>query len=155
MPGTHDVVQDRRSSSRAMIKELVGVRDHVLALYADLASKHPFTDAAPVTRMLEMFCQSLIDYTADTHFRLYRYIDEKRERRRAVIEIADSIYPGILDSTDAILDFNDKYDFTRGREKIDLSSLEGDLSRLGERLADRIELEDQVIAALSRDREAA
>jgi regulator of sigma D len=152
MPGTHEVVKERRAASRAMIKELVGVRDHVLALYADLAAKHPFAETAPVTRMLETFCQSLIDYTADTHFRLYRYIDEKRERRRPVIEIADRVYPGILDSTDAILDFNDKYDFTRGRETIDLSSLESDLSRLGERLADRIELEDQIIAALSQDK---
>lgn len=155
MPATRDAVKERRTASRAMIRELVGVRDHVLALYSELASKHPFTDTAPVTRLLEEFCQSLIDYTADTHFRLYRYIDEKRERRRPVIELADQVYPRILDSTDAILDFNDKYDFTRGREQIDLSTLEDDLSRLGERLADRIDLEDQVIAALSRDKEPA
>jgi regulator of sigma D len=155
MPGTHETVRERRTASRAMIKELVSVRDHVLALYADLATKHPFAETDPVTSLLEDFCQSLIDYTADTHFRLYRYIDEKRERRRPVIDIADQVYPGILDSTDAILDFNDKYDFTRGREKIDLTSLDADLSRLGERLADRIELEDQIIAALSRDKDSA
>lgn len=153
MSGTPDVVKERRTASQTMVKELIGVRDHVLALYGELASKQPFADADPVTGLLEDFCQSLIDYTADTHFRLYRYIDEKRERRRPVIEIADKVYPGILDSTDAILDFNDKYDFTRGREKVDLSSLESDLSRLGERIADRIELEDKVIAALSRDKE--
>lgn len=153
MTGTRDATQDRRSASRAMIRELVGVRDHVLALYGDLAAKHPFDDTRQVSRMLEDFCQSLIDYTADTHFRLYRYIDEKRERRKAVIEVADRVYAGILDSTDAILNFNDKYDFTRGRETVDLSNLEADLSRLGEGLADRIELEDEIIAVLSREKD--
>lgn len=154
MPATRDVVKERRASSQAMIRELVGVRDHVLALYGDLATKHPYQDAKSVTDLLQEFCESLIDYTADTHFRLYRYIDEKRERRKEVIEIADRVYGGILDSTDAILNFNDKYDFTKGREHIDITDLEQDLSRLGERLADRIELEDQIIAALSRERRA-
>jgi regulator of sigma D len=153
MTGTRDAIQDRRTASHAMIRELVGVRDHVLSLYGDLAAKHPFDDARQVSRMLEDFCQSLIDYTADTHFRLYRYIDEKRERRKSVIEVADRVYAGILDSTDAILNFNDKYDFTRGRETVDLSNLEADLSRLGEGLADRIELEDQIIAVLSREKD--
>lgn len=152
MSETRDAVKERRTASHTMIRELVGVRDHVLALYGDLASKHPFNDTRKVSRMLEDFCQSLIDYTADTHFRLYRFIDEKRERRKAVIEVADRVYPEILDTTDEILNFNDKYDFTRGRETLDLTNLEPDLSRLGERLADRIELEDQIIAVLSREK---
>lgn len=135
-----------------MIQELVGVRDHMLSLYSELAAQHPFTDEDSVTELLEQFCQQLIDYTADTHFRLYRYVDEKRERRRAVLEVADKIYPTILTTTDSILDFNDKYDFENNREGIRLDSLEHDLSRLGEHLADRIELEDQLIQVLSMTR---
>jgi regulator of sigma D len=83
---------------------------------------------------------------------LYRYVDEKKERRRAVLELADKIYPTILSTTDSILDFNDKYDFEHNRDAISLETLEQDLSRLGESIADRIELEDQLIQVLSMGR---
>lgn len=152
MPNSNDNLQERRQSSHRMIQELVGVRDHMLSLYSELAAQHPFKNEDSVTGLLEQFCQLLIDYTADTHFRLYRYVDEKRERRRAVLEVADKIYPTILTTTDSILDFNDKYDFENNREDISLETLEHDLSRLGEFLADRIELEDQLIQVLSQGR---
>lgn len=142
-------VIERRAGSHTLIKELVEVRDHVLSIYSDLASLHPFADSQPVRKLLEGFCQALIDYTADTHFRLYRFIDEKRERRKPVIEVADRVYSAILATTDAILRFNDRYDFSKNPAGISLEKLETNLSELGERLADRIELEDQVIAALS------
>jgi regulator of sigma D len=57
-----------------------------------------------------------------------------------------------LSTTDSILDFNDKYDFQGNREAISLETLEQDLSRLGESIADRIELEDQLIQVLSMGR---
>jgi regulator of sigma D len=143
-------VVDRRTGSQQMIGELLKVRERVLALYSELARQQPFTsDRTRVLDVLEQFCQALIDYTADAHFRLYRYVDEKRERRRAVIDVAEQVYGDILSTTDAILLFNDSYDFSRGRKMIDISNLEADLSRLGERLADRVDREDQIIAALS------
>ncbi|MCC6301326.1 MAG: Rsd/AlgQ family anti-sigma factor [Gammaproteobacteria bacterium] len=145
-------VQERRQHSHRRIQELVGVRDQMLSLYSELAAQHPFREGDSVNTLLEQFCQMLIDYTADTHFGLYRYVDEKRERRRAVLEVADRIYPTILTTTDSILDFNDKYDFENNREGISLETLEQDLSRLGESLADRIELEDQLIQVLSKGR---
>jgi len=152
MPNSNNNLQERRQGSHRMIQELVGVRDHMLSLYSELAAQHPFKDEDSVTGLLEQFCQLLIDYTADTHFRLYRYVDEKRERRRAVLDMADKIYPTILTTTDSILDFNDKYDFENNREEISLETLEHDLSRLGEFLADRIELEDRLIQVLSQTR---
>ena len=145
-----DTVIDRRTGTREMIRELLGVRDRLLALYRDLADKEALANGRRSRELLERFCQVLIDYAADTHFRLYRYIDERRERRTAVVEIADRVYGAILETTDDILEFNDKYDLNKARGPVDVSGLERDLSRLGERLADRIELEDQVIAALQR-----
>lgn len=152
MSNTDNALQERRQSSHHMIQELVGVRDQMLSLYSELAAQHPFKDEDSVTGLLEHFCQLLIDYTADTHFRLYRYVDEGRERRRAVLDLADKIYPTIVTTTDSILDFNDKYDFENNREGVSLETLEQDLSQLGEFLADRIELEDQLIQVLSRGR---
>ena len=147
MKNTTSPFSDRRANSQLMIQQLVNERTQMLSLYSKLASKHPFIDSESISDLLEQFCQALIDYTADAHFRLYRFIDEKRERRRAVIDVADKVYPKIVSSTQSILDFNDKYDLEDYSEQ--LFALGDDLSRLGESLADRIELEDQVIDILS------
>ncbi len=64
--------------------------------------------------------------------------------------MAEDIYPRILDSTQIILDFNDKYDCEDHCEVV--TTLGGDLSKLGEVLADRIELEDRLIAAFTQGR---
>jgi regulator of sigma D len=143
---TTNPLPDRRANSHMMLQQLVNERTQMLSLYSELAAKHPFIDSPSISDLLEQFCQALIDYTADAHFRLYRYIDEKRERRRAVIDVADRVYPKIVNSTQSILDFNDKYDLEDYSEQ--LFALGDDLSRLGECLADRIELEDQVIDLL-------
>jgi len=150
MSGTENVFQERRSASLSLIQELVDVRSNVLSLYGDLAANHANGDSQEVIEMLENFCQALIDYTADAHFRLYRYIDEKKERRHEVVAVADKVYPSIVATTQKILDFNEKYDFD-GQEP-DLVGLKTDLSLLGECLADRIELEDQVIHAMRQGR---
>jgi regulator of sigma D len=143
------VLTDRRTGSQQMVAELLKVRERMLALYGELARQQPFGhDRERILDLLEQFCQTLIDYTADAHFRLYRHVDERRERRRAVAEVAERVYGEILATTDTILLFNDRYDFSRGRKALDITNLEQDLSQLGERLADRIELEDQIIAAL-------
>ena len=62
------------------------------------------------------------------------------------LRIADEIYPNIAESTQSFLEFNDKYDC--GDHCNHLESLATDLSALGERLADRIEYEDKLIAVL-------
>jgi regulator of sigma D len=89
----------------------------------------------------------LIDYAASAHFQLYRYITDKIERRTPVLELADEVYPQIVRTTDSILRFNDRYEAVdlqnEDREKLVL--LDADLSSLGEILAERIQLEDQVI----------
>lgn len=149
MPNPDDVFQERRVGSQRMVTELVGVRDEMLSLYSDLAAQHPFDDRDSVTELLDQFCQALIDYTANAHFRLYRYLDEKRERRRALLDVADKVYPTIVSTTDTILEFNDKYDTEENPANCSLDSLEEDLSKLGEKLADRIEVEDQVIEVLT------
>lgn len=139
-------ITDRRANSHGMIDELVNVRAQMLTLYGELAAQQPFENNESVSELLEQFCQSLIDYTADSHFRLYRFIDERKERRRAVVDVADQVYPKIVSTTQTILDFNDKYDVAETQDLF--AALESDLSMLGENLADRIELEDEVIKVM-------
>jgi regulator of sigma D len=87
-----------------------------------------------------------MDYVAAGHFALYERILEGRERRKGVARAAAELYPQIAETTQFFVDFNDRYDqLDDAQMDRELSS---DLSKLGERLATRIELEDRLIAEL-------
>jgi len=142
---------DRRGRSREKLATLVRTRSETLALYTELANQRPFEADEIINEALQEFCQALIDYAASAHFQLYRYISDRIERRTPVLEVADKVYPKIVRTTDIILRFNDKYedvDLLNGTSDI-LALLDSDLSRLGETLAERIQLEDQVIGAIT------
>lgn len=127
-----------------MVKE----RTEVLALYWRLAGLDPHGSSrqrASAQKLLQEFCQLLVDYIAAGHFSLYERIVNGTERRRGLAELAQDLYPRIADSTSAALDFNDKYD---GDACEIGESFKADLSRLGEELALRIELEDKLIARM-------
>lgn len=136
---------ERRGRSLGMIAKLVEARSSMLTLYSHLGRAKPFTSNPEVGPLLEEFCESLIDYAANAHFQLYRYFAENNERRKEILDVAERVYPRIMEITNVILDFNDKYDC---RDQCHhLEALEHDLSILGEYLADRIELEDTLISA--------
>ena len=137
---------DRRKQSLMKLEGLVQTRTQTLALLAELARSQPFTAAPGIEETLRRFCQALMDYTASAHFQLYRYIADNRERRQTVLVVAETVYPRIVETTDVILRFNDKYESMSLENSIEF--LDVDLSSLGETLAERIHLEDQVISAL-------
>ena len=139
-----------RADSQKQLQTLVSSRTDTLSLYSRLAANKPFKSNKTTQKLLQEFCASLIDYTASAHFQLYRFIDERKERRKPVSDVADRIYPRIIDSTQQILDFNDKYDCQDHCDH--LEHLESDLSTLGVILADRIEMEDQLIDVLTAPR---
>ncbi len=146
-----NAASERRGRSREKLTTLVKTRSETLSLYSELASQRPFEADEVTNEALQEFCQALIDYAASAHFQLYRYISDKLERRTPVLDVADRIYPQIAQTTDSILRFNDKYqDVNLLNDDQDLLGLlDADLSSLGETLAERIQLEDQVISAMT------
>ena len=151
MASDYNAGNDRRGKSREKLATLVKTRSETLSLYTELANQRPFEADEVTSEALQEFCQALIDYAASAHFQLYRYISDKLERRTPVIDVADKIYPRIIQTTDTILRFNDKYedvDIINGNNEV-LNLLDADLSTLGEALAERIQLEDQVIGAMT------
>ena len=138
---------DRRRKSSEKLDALVHSRTETLAMLADLAARQPFHPDPSTERTLRKFCEALIDYTASAHFQLYRYLADNRERRQAVLAIADELYPKIIETTDTILRFNDKYESMSIDSGVEF--LAQDLSTLAECIADRIQYEDRVIAAMS------
>jgi len=141
---------DRRGESLNKLHTLLDTRKETLSLYTQLAGMRPFQSNQDMQAALQEFCQTLVDYTATAHFQLYQYIVAGNERRGGVKQIADKVYPSISSLTESILDFNEKYDCEECENLANLlTRLDTDLSKLGEILADRITLEDQIISAYS------
>jgi len=150
MRQSSQVSAERRYAAQTKHDTLLELRKKTFSLYTQLAALRPYKPDQGIQLVIQEFCETLVDYTASAHFQLYRFIDEGTERRTNVLKISEDVYPNIADTTQQILDFNEKYDCEDHCDN--LSNLDSDLSRLGEILADRILYEDQVIAALIKDR---
>ncbi len=145
---------DRRARLRNTIDSLIKLRQDVVVSYCALAGVSSFDRRdeeghAVNAKKLREFCQIMVDYTAMGHFEVYQRIIEGKERRMAVKKVAEEVYPAIAETTDFLVDFNDKYDVFEG-SKEDVDMLRGDLSRLGQIIAVRGELEDQILDALAQ-----
>jgi regulator of sigma D len=139
---------ERRERTRETIDKLLYERQQVLVLFCKVSGLEPYTPDKhkPVVAQLQEFCQVLVDYSAFGHFEIYDRIARGEERRSQVLRVAEEVYPFILETTNAAVAFNDRYDAAAHRLRLD--HLPDDLSILGERLATRIEMEDKLIAAL-------
>lgn len=151
--GTADTVStERRAGTRKMLEKLQTERTEMLVLFCRVAGLEPYPEQKRnlklIQTVLQEFCQIMVDYIATAHFGLYERISSGQERRREVAVLAEKLYPRIAASTQSALDFNDKYDC--GDHCTNLEDLQNDLSKLGEILAQRIELEDQLIKMIAR-----
>ena len=149
------LVNERRAGTQKVIAKLQAERTEMLILFCRVAGLETYGDnprrvhaAQPVQEILQEFCQILVDYIATGHFGLYERIANGQERRRQISDLANELYPRIAESTQLALDFNDKYDCED--HCTNLGSLQDDLSKLGEILAQRIEWEDKLIRAMVR-----
>lgn len=137
---------ERRSTSIQLINNMLNERRQLLALMLKASRLGPDKIDGPEADLLEEFCQLLVDYIAAGHFGLYERISKGEERRQVVSELAGRIYPEIEQSTQAALEFNENYSAERGDRN--LESFQNDLSKLGEMLIARMELEDQLMARM-------
>lgn len=138
--------QEHRTRTQEMVTNWLAERQQMLVLYCKLAGIESFDPDKPEKQLLKDFCQLLVDYVAFGHFEVYDRITAGNERRSEVIRVAEEAYPRITRVTRQVVSFNDKYDLTDHEQSLD--NLNEDLSRLGEALASRIELEDQLVKAL-------
>ena len=137
---------ERRSRTRDIVNDLVSERQQLLVAFCRVSGLEPHGHDRSIGTHLREFCQVLVDYAAAVHFELYARVAEGKERRAEVLKIARESYPRVAEITQRAVDFNDKYD--RISDDTPTASLQADLSRLGEELAMRFELEDQLFRAL-------
>jgi regulator of sigma D len=132
-----------------LVTKLLTARQESLVLYHKLAALQSFARVEPVRQhLLHRFQQALMDYLALGPFEVFHALEEQPAdspycRAR---DLARQLYARIARTTQAALTFHDRYDGPGSQTE--LAALNEDLSRLGEQLATRIELEDQIVAAV-------
>ncbi len=137
---------ERRSRTSQLIEHIVEERQELLICLNKVAGLEPFKDEHPVRDLLQEFCEVLVDYVAAGHFELYEQIEAGTERRRQVVDVAEGLYAEFVESTESAIWFNDR--FEPGFPAENLKDVAGELSALGEQLANRMELEDRLFATM-------
>ncbi|TQV89159.1 sigma D regulator [Aliikangiella coralliicola] len=101
----------------------------------------------PEYQQVNIFCDILIDYVSAGHFEVYEKIVGACEvNGPSSMQLLEKLYPQISETTDIVVDFNDKY--SQNSDNALMTSLDDDLSLLGEAIAKRVELEDSLIDTL-------
>lgn len=142
--------QERWRGKHTVIDKWLDERKQLLVEFCQLSGLTPFEDRVlPSFEQLQGFCQLLMDYVSAGHFEVYeKVVAQCQEHGEESIKLAQQLYPLIADTTDAVLQFNDIYTDKKRKEEDIAQRLDDDLSKLGEKLATRIELEDQLIQTL-------
>ena len=135
-----------------LVNKLLSARQESLVLYQQLAAlkpvPHPQSEPG-CHRLLQRFQDALVDYLALGPFQVYRVLEDQPANSpyRRARELGRQLYARIARTTQAALVFHDRYS-SAASQPSSAKQLKQDLSRLGEQLAERIELEDQIVAAV-------
>jgi len=132
-----------------LVTKLLTARQESLVLYHKLAALKSFARVEPVQQhLLQRFQQALVDYLALGPFEVFQALEEQPadSHYQRARELGRQLYARIARTTQAALAFHDRYGGDLSQRE--LARLSEDLSRLGEHLAVRIELEDRIVAAV-------
>lgn len=116
-------------------------RQNMLVKYCTLSD----TSSVDRAQSVRGFCQAMVDYVSAGHFEIYDQLalEGKEFNDKDALKQGAQLFAEVDKTTEAILDFNDKY-----LETDDLSSIDTDLSAIGETLETRFTAEDGMIAVL-------
>ena len=141
-----EAAKERWGGVHTLIDQWLHERQEVLVLFCKLAAQDSFDETnGTQSSQLRRLCELLVDYSSAGHFEVYNQLIKEGEtfNDNAGLTEAAGLMHRIDPTTDAILDFNDKY-----QETDDLSSLATDLSQLGMTLETRFAVEDRLIQIL-------
>ena len=132
--------------SHDIIEKMLRERQELLVAFCELTGREPFADDPSTLQPLAMFCQTLVDYAGLAHFEIFEKLADNAPEDSEIRQRARALDTPLVDSTQGLVDFNDRYDASA--EGFSVEPLADDLSRLGENLAARFELEDALIQIL-------
>lgn len=138
---------EKASPNRHLVAALQEERSEVWTLYCKIAGmKSHFANSQKVRPLLSRFSQLLIDYISLGHFGIYEHLLTEKQQQAAALSYVNKLYPAFSNTTASAISFTDAYD--DGKRNFKTDNLASDLSTLGEHLAKRMELEDQLCSIL-------
>ncbi|MCA0913723.1 MULTISPECIES: sigma D regulator [Marinobacter] len=140
--------RERWGGVSELIDRWLKERQELLVQYCELSGESDFSQTDALREKIVRLCEVLVDYVSAGHFEVYeQLIQEAREFNDGGLELAAKLYPRIEQTTEVALNFNDRLD---GRElsEVEIRELFNELSRLGEVLESRFEMEDFLIENL-------
>jgi len=124
-------------------------RSQMIVMYCKLTGIRNQTKL-PEDKQINGFCGILIDYVSAGHFEVYQEIVNDCDIHGSTsIALLESLYPEISQTTDIVVDFNQKYSQKMIDENDLITQFDSDLSVLGEAIAKRVDLEDSLIDTLN------
>ncbi|MBE0486533.1 sigma D regulator [Marinobacter sp.] len=140
--------RERWGGVSELIDRWLKERQELLVHYCELSGESDFSQTEVLQEKCVRFCEVLVDYVSAGHFEVYeQLIQEAREFNDGGLELAAKVYPRIEQTTEVALNFNDRLD-GRILTEAELRALFGELSKLGEILEGRFEMEDFLIEHL-------
>jgi regulator of sigma D len=136
--------QERWGGVHQLIDRWLRARHELVLVFVKL---HDGAGAGQATkRDVKEFCQILMDYLSAGHFEVYEQLNSEAKAfgDSRGLELAQRIYPRLQEITEAVLEFNDRCD----RGDCNGPELACELTRLGQCLHERFDLEDCLIEVL-------
>jgi len=135
-------------SKNTAVSNWLAERSQVIVMYCRLSGFRNQTKL-PENEQINGFCDVLIDYVSAGHFEVYQQIANDCEINGPTsIQLLNQLYPDISKTTDVVVDFNEKYSKMIASEGELMMRFDQDLSILGEAIAKRVDLEDNLIDTL-------
>jgi len=136
---------ERVGGSNKLVDNWLDVRKHLLVAYYDLVGMKPGKESFSELdeKALDDFCHSLVDYLSAGHFNIYERIISEMEGSSPLFA-ATQIYPLLEANTQQIMDYYDS-NLENAIDDSNCIEFQHALSGIGEALAQRFTLEDQLI----------
>ncbi|MGC8119951.1 sigma D regulator [Marinobacter sp. VGCF2001] len=140
--------RERWGGVSELIDRWLKERQELLVRYCELSGESDFSQTDELREKFVRLCEVLVDYVSAGHFEVYeQLIQEAREFNDGGLELAAKLYPRIEQTTEVALNFNDRLD-GNALSETEVKDLFSELSRLGEVLESRFEMEDFLIENL-------
>ena len=141
--------EERWAGVQHLIKTWLAEREELIAIHRSLSEIQDLSiHNATCLSTLRKLCQILLDYTSAGHFEVYdQLLTEAQSYNDGSAALLNQLYPRIAESTEAFIAFNDSYDTADHCAKA-MGKLNNELAKLGEEMATRFRLEDELINAL-------
>lgn len=130
------------------LKQWLKLRQELIIQFNTLCQLRPFLNSKDTSYLegaLITFCQLLLDYMSMGHFQMFEQLLANIENASTRREIQAPHFEALKTTTLNALNFSDSYS-----THFKADTLERDLSQLGEELALRFDLEDDLIRLYSR-----